>query len=78
MSRQDLALGYGDLERMGFNPKFIEDYQGIKRELVPQRGADTNPNGIYVANLNSLYFDTTTPSLWIGIAGTDNQWIKIP
>lgn len=76
--RQDSNLSYGDLERAGWPNWLIEDYLGRLRELTPQRGTDADPNGIYVANLNGFYIDTSTPALWFNPnAGEDTGWIAL-
>jgi hypothetical protein len=76
--RQDNLIGYADLERMGWSQYLIDDYLGLKREVVAQRGTDTDPNGIYQANLNGFYVDTATPQLWFNpVIGETTGWIAL-
>ena len=76
--RQDNLISYSLLEKSGWPLELINDYQGLKRELAPQNGTETDPNGIYVANLNGQYFDTATPSHWYNpTPGDDTGWIQI-
>lgn len=78
--RQDLNLSYADLQTMGFDPKFIEDYQGLKREFIPQSSATTaNPNNIFESNLNGQFFYTgATKALWFNpIPGQKTGWLQI-
>lgn len=76
--RQDSLPSYGDLERLGWPQWLIDDYLGRLRELTPQRGTDTDPNGLYVANVNGFYVDTVTPALWFnGSPGEDTGWIAV-
>jgi hypothetical protein len=76
--RQDNLIGYADLERMGWSQYLIDDYLGLKREVVAQRGTDTDPNGIYEANLNGFYVDTATPQLWFNsVIGATTGWIAL-
>lgn len=76
--RQDTDISYSSLEKAGWPLELINDYQGLKRELVPQNGTDIDPNGIYVSNLNGQYFDTVTPSYWFNpTAGELTGWIQI-
>jgi hypothetical protein len=76
--RQDNLIGYADLERLGWSNYLIDDYLGLKREVVAQRGTDTDPNGIYEANLNGFYVDTATPGLWFNpVIGATTGWIAL-
>lgn len=78
--RQDLALSYGDMERMGFDRSFIEDYQGFKRELLPQYSDTvTDPNNVYISNSNGQFFHTgATKALWFNpIPGQTTGWLQI-
>lgn len=81
--RQDRGVSYADLENIGWPLWLIEDYQGLKRELrreiTPLSGTDTNPNGIYPANLSGLYVKTSAPTgLWFNPnTGDDTGWIQI-
>jgi hypothetical protein len=76
--RQDNLIGYADLERLGWSQYLIDDYLGLKREVVAQRGTDTDPNGIYEANLNGFYVDTATPQLWFNsVIGATTGWIAL-
>ena len=78
MSRQDVLISYADLEKLGWPLSLIDDYQGLKRELSPQSGTDTDPNTIYRSNLNKTYFDTVTPSMWFNpTVGAITGWIQI-
>jgi hypothetical protein len=68
--RQDNLIGYADLERMGWSQYLIDDYLGLKREVVAQQGTDTDPNGFYV--------DTATPQLWFNpVTGATTGWIAL-
>lgn len=82
--RQDNAISYADLEKLGWPQHLIDDYEGLKRELVPQTGPDANPNGIYTANLNGMYIEISPPgppptlSLWYNPApGASTGWVQI-
>ena len=76
--RQDTDISYSDLERAGWTQALINDYQGLKRDFTPQRGTETDPNGIYEANRNGFYVDTATPSLWFNPApGELTGWIQL-
>ena len=76
--RSDNLVSYGDLERIGWPNFLIEDYLGRVRELTPQRGTDTDPNGIYSANVNGMYVDTATPALWFNpTPGEFTGWIVL-
>jgi hypothetical protein len=73
-----LDLSYSDLEKMGWSPQLIEDYQSLKREMKPQSGTVADPNGVYVANQSGQYFRTDTPGLWFNpYAGSKTGWIQI-
>lgn len=75
---QQVLISYSDLQRLGWPNALIEDYQGMKRDLIPQSGTETNPNGVYVANFNGQYFDTGTPAMWYNpVPGADTGWIQI-
>jgi hypothetical protein len=68
------------MERMGFNSNFIEDYQGIKRELTPQSSSTVaDPNNVFVSNLNGQFFYTgATKALWFNpIPGQTTGWLQI-
>lgn len=76
--RQDNLISYGDLERLGWPGYLIDDYLGRLRELTPQRGAEADPNGVYVANLNGLYIDTNLEVIWFNPSpGEDSGWIQV-
>ncbi len=76
--RSDSLVSYADLERLGWPQWLIDDYMGRLRELTPQHGADADPNGIYVANLNGMYVDTTTPGYWFNpVPGESTGWVQI-
>ncbi len=77
--RQDNAISYADLEKIGWPQALIEDYEGLKRELVPQTGTEVDPNGIYQSNLNGFYFSRTPPEkLWFNpVAGELTGWIQL-
>lgn len=76
--RQDTAISYSDLQRLGWPNILIEDYQGLKRELVAQSGTEADPNGIYAANLNGFYVDTSTPGLWYNdTPGEQTGWVQL-
>jgi hypothetical protein len=76
--RQDNLIGYADLERLGWSNYLIDDYLGLKREVVAQRGTDVDPNGIYEANLNGFYVDIATPQLWFNsVIGATTGWIAL-
>lgn len=76
--RQDSALSYADLERLGWPQFLIDDYLGRLRELTPQKGAESDPNGVYVANLNGLYIDTNLNVIWFNpSAGEDTGWVQV-
>ena len=78
MSRQDNIISYADLEKLGWSNSLINDYQGLKRELSPQSGTDTDPNTIYRSNLSGTYFDTATPGMWFNpTIGELTGWIQI-
>lgn len=71
-------VSYADLERMGWPQHLINDYMGRIQDLTPQHGTDADPNGIYQANLNGFYVDTSTPGLWFSpIPGTNDEWTQI-
>jgi hypothetical protein len=68
------------MERMGFDANFIEDYQGIKRELTPQSSSTVaDPNNVFVSNLNGQFFYTgATKALWFNpIPGQKTGWLQI-
>ena len=78
----DLRLSYGDLERMGFRPEFIEDYQAFKREVSPQFSDDpaaSDPNDIFVSNLNGFFVYTGTPKqVWYNpVPGQITGWVQV-
>ena len=76
--RQDVGISYSLLERIGWPNDLINDYQGLKLELVAQHGTDADPNGIYSANLNGFYVDTSSPTLWFNpTPGELTGWIQI-
>jgi hypothetical protein len=55
----------------------IDDYMGRLRELTPQRGAQ-NPEGVYAANLNGMYINTASSTLWFNPSpGELTGWIAI-
>lgn len=71
-------ISYADLEREGWSQALIDDYQAFKRLSVPQKGSESDPNGVYRANLNGMYVDTVTPSLWYNPTnGADTGWIQL-
>lgn len=76
--RQDSAVGYADLERLGW-PKFlIDDYMGRLLELTPQRGTTANPNGVFSANANGFYVNTATGALWFNPSpGDKTGWLAL-
>ena len=75
---QGTLISYAELEKLGWPKSLIEDYQGLKLDITPQRGAETNPNTIYKANSNGFYVDTTTPSLWFNpTPGELTGWIQL-
>jgi hypothetical protein len=68
------------MERMGFDANFIEDYQGIKRELTPQSSSTVaDPNNVFVSNLNGQFFYTgATKALWFNpTPGQTTGWLQI-
>jgi hypothetical protein len=68
------------MERMGFDANFIEDYQGVKRELVPQSSSTvTDPNNSFESNLNGFFVYTgATKALWFNpIPGQLTGWLQI-
>jgi len=77
--RQDSDVSYAELERAGWPQFLIDDYIGLKRELLPQSGTDADPNGIYVANLNGMYIKTdATQALWFNpTPGEDTGWVQV-
>jgi len=76
--RSDSLVSYADLERLGWPQWLIDDYMGRLRELTPQHGTDADPNGIYAANLNGMYVDTTTPGYWFNpVPGESTGWVQI-
>lgn len=80
--RQDNAISYADLEKIGWPQALIDDYEGLKRELVPQTGMEADPNGVYAANLNRFYVysDPSIPAsgLWFNpVAGELTGWIQV-
>lgn len=76
--RQDSLISYADMQRMGFDSAFIDDYQGIKREFAPQSGTTADPNGVFISNSNGFYVDTATPRLWFNpVAGVKTGWIAL-
>jgi hypothetical protein len=77
--RQDNAISYADLEKIGWPQALIEDYEGLKRELAPQKGSEADPNSVYRANLNGFYFCTTAPEkLWFNPnPGELTGWIQL-
>lgn len=76
--RQDNIISYADLEKLGWPYNLIEDYQGLKRELSPQSGTEVDPNGIYAANLNGFYVDTSSPGLWFNpTPEAETGWIQL-
>lgn len=76
--RQDSAVSYADLERLGWPQFLIDDYIGRLRELTPQKGTEDDPNGVYVANLNGLYVDTNLNVIWFNpVPGESTGWIQV-
>ena len=77
--RQDNAISYADLQKIGWPQALIEDYEGLRRELVPQTGTEADPNGIYQSNLNGFYIKTdATTALWFNpVAGELTGWIQL-
>ena len=77
----DLRLSYGDLERMGFRPEFIEDYQAFKREVSPQFSATADdPNTAeFRSNLNGFFVYTGTPKqVWYNpVPGQITGWVQV-
>jgi len=75
--RQDSAVSYADLERLGWPQFMIDDYMGRLRDLTPQRGAQ-NPEGVYAANLNGMYINTASSTLWFNPSpGELTGWIAL-
>ena len=76
--RQDSAVSYADLERLGWPKVMIDDYMGRLLELSPQRGTTTDPNGVYAANINGMYVDTASSALWFNpTPGSLTGWIAL-
>lgn len=77
--RQDNVISYADLEKIGWPQALIEDYEGLKRELAPQKGEEADPNGVYMSNLNGFYFSSTPPEkLWFNpTPGELTGWIQL-
>lgn len=77
--RQDIDISYAALESLGWPPYLTDDYLGLKREVVPQRGTDADPNGIYASNLNGFYVKINAPfSLWFNPTQGDlTGWIQL-
>lgn len=76
--RQDSAVSYADLERLGWPQFLIDDYIGRLRELTPQSGTEADPNGVYVSNLNGMYIDTNLNVIWFNpSAGESTGWIQV-
>lgn len=77
--RQDSLISYAELEKLGWPQSLIDDYAGLKRELVPQHGTDADPNNIYVSNLNGFYVKTDdATALWFNpVPGELTGWIQI-
>ncbi len=77
--RRSSLISYADLEKAGWPTWLIDDYTGRLDDLTPQKGTETDPNGVYESNLNGMYIDTTTPALWFNPApGELTGWIQIP
>lgn len=75
--RQDNLVSYADLEKLGWPQHLIDDYIGRLRELTPQSGTVADPNGVYQANLNGMYFGPAA-SLWFNPSpGAATGWIQI-
>lgn len=77
---QNLELSYSDLEQMGFDRSFIEDYQGLKRDLIPQSSSTTaDPNTVFESNLNGQFFYIgATKALWFNpVPGQKTGWLQI-
>jgi hypothetical protein len=77
---QNLELSYSDLEQMGFDASFIEDYQGLKRDFIPQSSSTTaDPNNVFVSNLSGQFFYTgVTKALWFNpVPGQKTGWLQI-
>ena len=71
-------LSYSDLERLGWPEDLVNDYQAIREQLTPLRGDDADPNGIYRANLNGMYVDTTLNALWFNpTPGALTGWVAL-
>lgn len=77
--RQDNLISYADLEKLGWPQVLIDDYLGRLRELTPQKGPESDPNGVYVANANGFYYSATPPEkLWFNPApGESTGWIQL-
>jgi len=74
-------ISYADMERQGFDPSFIDDYQALKRELRPLVGNVTPPNTSIQSNLSGFYIYSDSPNpveLWFNpTAGVDTGWIQL-
>lgn len=82
MNEQNTRISYSDLQALGWPDHLINDYQGFKQDVqnlyIPQSGTDADPNGIYEANFNGIYFDTGTPGMWYNpTPGADTGWVQI-
>lgn len=76
--RQSSNVSDSDLEKLGWPQILINDYQNRLDELTPQNGTESDPNGIFRANLNGFYVDTATPALWFNpVPGADTGWIAL-
>ncbi len=72
-------ISYGEMERQGFDPSFIEDYQSLKREFRPLTGTITPPTSTLKANQSGLYIKVNAPAeLWFNSTpGSDTGWIQL-
>jgi hypothetical protein len=77
---QETLISYADLEKMGWPAILIEDYQGLKRDLIPQT-SDTvaDPNNVYISNSNGMFIYTgATKAIWFNsVRGQKTGWIQI-
>jgi hypothetical protein len=71
-------VSYGDLERLGWPNSLIDDYQSIRDQFTPLRGAAADPNNIYRSNLSGMYIDLTLKVIWFNpTAGALIGWVAL-
>ena len=78
MTINNTQISYADLEKAGWPMALIDDYQSFKRNVLPQHGAEADPNNVYKSNLNGFYIDTNLNVMWFNpTAGSTTGWVQV-